>query len=113
MRFNCLDGHGFVKGAEEFLGCVIGMEDAGNSCCNLHAHTFTRARHAHAFENEVCDVPALIVNVCRCVAPASDSAARGLVMMMVRDWCARINRRHDLMMMLCTHQSASWQNSGD
>ena len=90
MRFNCLDGHGFVKGAEEFLGCVIGMEDAGNSCCNLHAHTFTRARHAHASENEVCDVPALIVNVCRCVEPASDSAARGLVMMMVRDWCARI-----------------------
>ena len=100
MRFNCLDGHGFVKGAEEFLGCVIGMEDAGNSCCNLHAHTFTRARHAHAFENEVCDVPALIVNVCRCLAPASDSAARD-------DDGICINRCHDLMMMLCTHQSAS------
>ena len=108
MRFKCLDGHGFVKGAEEFLGCVIGMEDAGNSCCNLHADTFTRARHAHAFENEVCDVPALIGNVCRCLAPASDSAARGLVMMMrmARDRCARINRCHDLML-LCTHQSAS------
>ena len=107
MRFKCLDGHGFVMGAEEFLGCVIGMEDAGNSCCNLHAHTFTRVRHAHASENEVCDVPALIVNVCRCVAHASDSAAHGLVMM-ARDWCACINRCHDLMMMMmCTHQSAS------